>query len=230
MQIGNAPLLSGPVSRAEGFMRPAVTDQQKSAVLSPTSSAARELPTALAKAPSPDNPLTDLQAREQQLRLTELQSRERAVRAAEISQAALAGKYAGTPVYSYARGPDGQAYAVSGDVPIDVSPIPNDPEATLRKMQVVMQAAMASGEASPQDVRVAAQARAIAAQARAELAESKRQEQSPAIDERQKIEKKPEAEDKPEEPRQKPAIASSLDLYRVLDAMQAAQSVISVRA
>jgi alkanesulfonate monooxygenase SsuD/methylene tetrahydromethanopterin reductase-like flavin-dependent oxidoreductase (luciferase family) len=164
------------------------------------------------------------------LALSELQSRERAVRAAEISQAVLAGKYAGPPVYSYARGPDGQAYAVSGDVPIDVSPIPNDPEATLRKMQVVLQAAMASGEASPQDVRVAAQARAVAAQARAELAAAERQKEVPADDERLNSEKKPEAEDKPAEPRQKPAIPSSLDLYRVLDAMQTSRSSISERA
>ncbi len=230
MQIGNAPLLSGPVSRAEGAVLPAVADQQKPALPVPSSPAARVSPVGLPATPPSADPLAAQQDREQQLALSELQTRERAVRAAEISQAVLAGKYAGPPVYSYARGPDGQAYAVSGDVPIDVSPIPNDPEATLRKMQVVLQAAMASGAASPQDVRVAAQARAVAAQARAELAAAERQKEVPADDERLNSEKKPEAEDKPAEPRQKPAIPSSLDLYRVLDAMQTSRSSISERA
>ena len=220
MQVGNAPLLQRPVSRADGSVRPASAQQSPAVVSSPS-----EMPATLAA-----NASAGRQGREQQLMVSELQTRERTVRAAEIAQAALAGKYAGPPVYSYARGPDGQAYAVSGDVPLDVSPIPNDPEATLRKMQVVLQAAMASGEASPQDVRVAAQARAVAAQARAQLAEAKRQESASVVDERQTNESKAEAEDKPAEPRQKPAIASSLDLYRVLDAIQATRPVFSERA
>jgi SprA-related family len=224
MQVGNAPLLQRPVSRADGSVRPAAAQQAPAVVALPGASSPA-VPVAAAA-----NASVGRQDRAQQLAISELQTRERAVRAAEVAQAALAGKYAGSPVYSYARGPDGQAYAVSGDVPLDVSPIPNDPQATLRKMQVVLQAAMASGEASPQDVRVAAQARAVAAQARAELAAAERQKEVPADDERPNSEKKPEAEDKPAEPRQKPAIASSLDLYRVLDAIQATRSVFSERA
>lgn len=224
MQVGNAPLLQRPISRTDGSLRPAAA-QQPSASASSSRSATPEAPAVPAATTA-----TLRQEREQQLEVSELETRERSVRAAEVAQAALAGKYAGPPVYSYARGPDGQAYAVSGDVPLDVSPIPNDPEATLRKMQVVLQAAMASGEASPQDVRVASQARAVAAQARAELAAAERQEESPADDERQTGERKPEAEDKPAEPRQKLAIASSLDLYRVLDTIQTTRSVFSERA
>ena len=218
MQVGNAPLLSGPVLRADGKPRSAGEELQK-----PNPSAAAP---AAAGSSSADSARIARQAREQQVALNELSSRERAVRAAQTAQAALAGQYAGQPVYTFTRGPDGQAYAVSGDVPIDVSPIPNDPEATLRKMQVVLQAALAGGG----DAGVAAQARAIAAQAQAELAEAKRQEEQKADDERQDSQQKAEREEKPDVPRQNPAIASSLDLYRVLDALQTTRSLISERA
>lgn len=114
------------------------------------------------------------QQRSEQLQIAELASRDRQVRAHEQAHAAAGGPYAGAPSYSYSRGPDGKRYAVAGEVGIDVAAVPNDPQATLAKMEVVLRAALAPAEPSAQDLRVAAQAQAQMLQARAELAESLR--------------------------------------------------------
>ncbi|EZH78866.1 hypothetical protein AU05_18750, partial [Ectopseudomonas composti] len=112
--------------------------------------------------------------RQQQLEIADLVQSDREVRTHEQAHAAVGGQYAGAPTYSFKRGPDGQRYAVSGEVGIDTAPVPNDPEATLRKMEIVLRAALAPIEPSPQDLRVAALAQAQAAQARVELAELRR--------------------------------------------------------
>src|SRR3990167_5131726 len=118
-----------------------------------------------ANAASGDAGVSPQQQAQQQQQITELASRDREVRSHEQAHAAVGGSYAGAPTYSFKRGPDGQAYAVGGEVSIDVSPIPNDPAATLRKMEVVQRAALAPAEPSAQDLRVAAQAQVLAAQA-----------------------------------------------------------------
>lgn len=74
------------------------------------------------------------------------------------------------PHYVYRRGPDGKLYAVGGDVTIDTSPVPGDPEATLRKAEKIVRAALAPLDPSPQDIRVAMRAQMMAMQARLELA------------------------------------------------------------
>jgi hypothetical protein len=71
--------------------------------------------------------------------------------------------------FSYKRGPDGQRYAVAGEVGIDTSPIPGDPEATLRKMRQVKAAALAPANPSSQDLRVASKATSSASKALADL-------------------------------------------------------------
>ena len=233
MQIGSATLRasSAPATTLAGSAaKPPVQTEQTAVTQGLASNAEAQLRSALAATQQASDPLAVQKERELKLQLSELERRERDVRASELSQAALAGRYAGPAVYSYARGPDGQTYAVAGDVSIDVSPVPNNPEATLRKMEVVMQAAMASAESSPQDLRVAAQARIIAAQARAELAEARREESATPVDERQKTEKEPAEEEKDAKAQQKPAATASLELYRLLGEMQAAQSMVSVRA
>lgn len=98
-----------------------------------------------------------------------LQVRDREVRAHEAAHAAAGGAYAGSPSYTFERGPDGGVYAVGGEVGIDVSPIPGDPQATMQKAQQVRAAALAPAEPSAQDMRVAQRAQAMAAKARAEL-------------------------------------------------------------
>jgi len=75
---------------------------------------------------------------------------------------------------TYERGPDGAQYAVGGEVPIDVSPVAGDPQATIEKMRVVRSAAMAPAQPSSQDRAVAAQAMQTMLQAQAEMASGER--------------------------------------------------------
>lgn len=181
-----------------------------------------------ADAASGDAAVSPQQQAQQQQQISELASRDREVRSHEQAHAAVGGSYAGAPTYSFKRGPDGQTYAVGGEVSIDVSPIPNDPAATLRKMEVVQQAALAPAEPSAQDLRVAAQAQVLAAQARSELAALQREEVAAAAAERkaeaQAREEQEQAEQ--EEPaasevqQQSFDLTPNLQLYRRLSQLQ----------
>ncbi len=105
-----------------------------------------------------------------------LRSRDAEVRAHENAHKAAAGQHArGGPRYEYERGPDGRRYAVGGEVKIDTSAVPDDPDATIMKMRQVRRAALAPAEPSPQDRRVAAEASAKETAARAEKQQAKRE-------------------------------------------------------
>lgn len=104
-----------------------------------------------------------------QREIRELAMRDREVRAHEQAHKAVGGQYAGAPSYEYQRGPDGRMYAVAGSVPIDISPIPGDPAATLQKMQQVQRAALAPMQPSAADRSIAAEASRLIVEARAEL-------------------------------------------------------------
>jgi hypothetical protein len=107
---------------------------------------------------------------EQKAVIAELVARDREVRSHEQAHAAAGGQYAGSPTYSFVKGPDGLNYAVGGEVSIDTAPVSGDPEATIRKAQIIRAAASAPAEPSPQDRRVAAQAATLESDARVELA------------------------------------------------------------
>lgn len=111
----------------------------------------------------------DEQLKVEREQIQELAARDREVRAHEQAHASVAGQYARGTSYTYQRGPDGVSYAIGGEVQIDTSPIPGDPEATLRKAQQIRRAANAPAEPSSQDARVAAQAAQMEQQARVEL-------------------------------------------------------------
>ncbi|MCG8443931.1 MAG: hypothetical protein MI723_19180 [Caulobacterales bacterium] len=123
---------------------------------------------------------TDELSEEEQAEVDALKARDQEVRAHEAAHAAAGGAYAGQPSYDYETGPDGQRYAVGGEVSIDVAPVEDDPEATIAKMETVVAAALAPAEPSGQDRAVAAQAQAQIAQAQAELAARKRDERTGA--------------------------------------------------
>lgn len=106
---------------------------------------------------------------QEQQKIQQLKSRDQEVKIHEQAHAALGGSHAGSPSYSYELGPDGKRYAVDGEVQIDISPIPGDPQATIQKMQQVRAAALAPGEPSSADRRIAVQAAQQQAQAQAEL-------------------------------------------------------------
>lgn len=111
------------------------------------------------------------QLAKQQKQIDELVTIDREVHAHEQAHAAVGGEYAGSPTYQFVRGPDGVSYAVGGEVSISTSPIPDDPQATIRKAQQIRQAANAPADPSPQDRRVAAAAASLEAEARAQLAQ-----------------------------------------------------------
>ncbi len=101
-----------------------------------------------------------------------MHQRDREVRAHEQAHSSVAGSLAkGGPSFDYERGPDGQLYAVGGEVQIDTSKVAGDPKATAEKARQVRRAALAPAEPSQQDRAVAAAAAAIEAQARVEIAQ-----------------------------------------------------------
>lgn len=154
-----------PPWRGEGFARPQLArDTLLTAQQSETGSKRR-------------NPqeLTD----EQKEQVQALKRRDAEVRRHERAHAAAGGPYAGMPVYDYTRGPDGHMYAVGGEVAIDTSPA-STPEATIQKMEVVIRAALAPADPSPQDIKVAATARQIKAEAIGEKRAEEREEQEEA--------------------------------------------------
>ena len=105
--------------------------------------------------------------------LESLRQRDQEVRLHEQAHLLAAGPYAkGAPSYTYQTGPDGQRYAVGGEVPIDLSAVPGDPQATLQKALTIRRAALAPTDPSETDQAVAAQATALAAQAQQKLLEA----------------------------------------------------------
>lgn len=115
---------------------------------------------------------------EQQAEVKRLKKADQEIRAHEAAHKNAGGQYAGSASYSYTVGPDGQRYATSGEVPIDVAPVKGDPEATLAKLDVVIAAALAPAKPSAQDRKVAAAAIAARNKAQAELLEKQRSEQN----------------------------------------------------
>jgi hypothetical protein len=106
------------------------------------------------------------QAQQDQQQVQELRGRDAEVKAHEQAHAAAGGQYAGSPTYEFKRGPDGNNYAVGGEVSIDASAVGGDPRATIDKMRQVRSAALAPASPSSQDRSVAASAAQIASDAR----------------------------------------------------------------
>ncbi len=100
----------------------------------------------------------------------ELKKTDKEVKAHEQAHlAAGAGVTKGGPHYEYKKGPDGQVYAVGGEVSIDTSE-GRTPSETISKMERVRAAATAPANPSGQDMKVAAEAGSKASEARMELA------------------------------------------------------------
>lgn len=110
----------------------------------------------------------------------DLKTRDREVRAHEQAHAAVGGQHAGSPQYEYENGPDGNRYAVGGEVSIDIS-AENTPEETLRKMQQVKAAAVAPVDPSAQDLQVAREASQKATEAQTEIASENSEEARAAV-------------------------------------------------
>jgi hypothetical protein len=102
---------------------------------------------------------------------TKLEAIDGAVRAHEAAHvAALGTAGAGGASFSYMIGPDGTRYAVGGSVRVTASPVPGDPEATIRRAKALILASYAVISPSSADMRVAAEAYQMEMQAKRELA------------------------------------------------------------
>lgn len=138
-----------------------------------------------AKAAAGDKPLDNTE----QAKVDELKKRDAEVRRHEQTHASVGGQYAGSPRYEMEQGADGRSYAVGGEVDIDVTPIADDPAATIQKMQTVQRAALAVEEPSAADRRIANEAAQQEQKARQELAEEQdaSKEQEPTDERAQHI-------------------------------------------
>ena len=113
---------------------------------------------------------SDTTSQTEKNQLVELKARDTEVRAHERAHLAAAGRYATSgATFTYQRGPDGNNYAVSGEVSIDSSPVLNDPQATLEKALTIQKAALAPSQPSAQDRAVAANAMQMATEARIQI-------------------------------------------------------------
>lgn len=116
---------------------------------------------------------------QQQAEVQALKNRDQEVRNHEQAHVGAAGGIAlGGAHFTYTTGPDGKRYATGGDVSIDISTVPGDPEATLRKAETIRRAALAPANPSSQDYSVAAKAAQMANAARIELFRMQQETQS----------------------------------------------------
>lgn len=99
----------------------------------------------------------------------ELKQRDRAVRAHEQAHMAAGGALVrGGATFDFQAGPDGQRYAVGGEVSIDTSR-GRTPEETIARAQAIKSAALAPADPSAADRAVAAKAAKLEAEARQEM-------------------------------------------------------------
>jgi len=115
-------------------------------------------------------------------KIEELKKRDAEVRAHEQAHQSAAGPLSnGATSFDYESGPDGKRYAVGGEVSIDTSTVPGDPQATIEKARQVRRAALAPADPSGTDRQVAAQATKMETEAKQELS-SQKQEGSSTTD------------------------------------------------
>jgi len=109
-------------------------------------------------------------SREEEKEVKELERMDRQVRSRELAHRAVAGSYArGSVSFDYVTGPDGKKYAKEGHINIDARPVPNNPEATIRKARAIRSFELAPTDTSPQDRSVSAEIAKIEREARTEL-------------------------------------------------------------
>ncbi|MFP4547449.1 MAG: putative metalloprotease CJM1_0395 family protein [Fidelibacterota bacterium] len=107
--------------------------------------------------------------------IQELKARDREVRIHEQQHQAAAGQYARGMSFEYQVGPDNKRYAVGGQVNLDTSEIPGEPEKTIEKMKQIKRAALAPAQPSAKDRQVAAESDREIMEQQAEIAKQKRE-------------------------------------------------------
>ena len=110
---------------------------------------------------------------EQKAQIETLAIRDREVRSHERTIRSAGGDLTGGASVSFKEGPDGVKYAASVDVPIDTSTVPGNPEATIKKMRVVQQTALAPAESTSSDRATVTAATRLLLQAQIDLVAEK---------------------------------------------------------
>ncbi len=114
---------------------------------------------------------------QEQREIEQLKARDQEVRVHEQAHLSAAGGIALSGAsFTFATGPDGQRYAIGGEVSIDVSEVPGDPQATIRKAELIRKAALAPLNPSSQDHKVAGKAAQMSNKAHAELLQQQKVE------------------------------------------------------
>jgi hypothetical protein len=117
---------------------------------------------------------------EEQREVTELAAIDRKVRQHEMAHMAAGGELVTSGArYEYQQGPDGQRYAVAGEVGIDTSE-GRTPEETVMRARRIRAAALAPADPSPQDRSVAAAATQMEIRAQQEIAQNRQDERANA--------------------------------------------------
>lgn len=156
-----------PVSGSGDVSRDSVTLSDQGKELAKTNGTETQQTSSAPGADSVEDQTSNLS--EEELRqLQKLKARDAEVRTHEQAHLSVAGSYAkGSASFTMQKGPDGNSYAVGGEVGIDLG-AESTPEATIEKMRTIRRAALAPANPSGADRRIAAQASAKEAQARQE--------------------------------------------------------------
>ncbi|MDP8243672.1 MAG: putative metalloprotease CJM1_0395 family protein [Candidatus Hinthialibacter antarcticus] len=135
---------------------------------------------------SDDNTRSGSKLTEQdQKEVEKLEKRDAEVRTHEQQHKSAGGGITGAIQLEYQVGPDGEQYAVGGEVSVDTSK-EETPEATIQKAQQIQRAALAPAEPSNQDRAAASKAQRMEAEARLDLNEESRENagiSDPTVDE-----------------------------------------------
>jgi hypothetical protein len=143
-----------------------------------------------------------------QVQIRELAARDREVRAHEQAHAAVGGQYAGSPSYSFQRGPDGVNYAVGGEVAISLpGGVEDDPRGAIVAAQQVRSAALAPANPSSADRRIAAAATQIVLSAKMVIVQQQVEKQAEL--KQQRLEEQKEQQPVESEPQQAQNVENS---------------------
>ena len=161
--VATAPATNPEATNNQDNSAPSRVVNSSEKVANPSTDLSRE------KSVQKPNDLAELDLAEQRV-LEQLKARDREVRAHEQAHLSAAGNLATSGAsFTYQTGPDGQRYAVGGEVGIDSARVAGDPEATIARAQKIKRAALAPASPSAQDRSVAVSAAAIEQKAQVEL-------------------------------------------------------------
>ncbi|MDR2625588.1 MAG: hypothetical protein LBC37_04585 [Zoogloeaceae bacterium] len=171
-EIGRAGQERTPGENRETAAAPERGEQTDAAARTRRAEQAEEAPNAARK------PNGEALSEEEQREVTELVTIDRKVRQHEMAHMAAGGELITSGAhYEYQQGPDGQRYAVAGEVGIDTSE-GRTPEETLIRARRIRAAALAPADPSPQDRSVAAAATQMEIRAQQEIAQNRQEERA----------------------------------------------------